>query len=196
MDRDNRSARPGRTSKRRIRCVLAVLALLGLGGCDDISIVEDQSTGLFSPEEYAHDAARGDIPVAVLGSAYGVSGERLARIVVEHMQGADWEPHARFTVAGEPTASRVYSYVLMFNGPLDVTSAALCAQAAHSAPMGEGADASKVRVVAGLCRDNKVATGVTARAGNISGIGDERFHTLIVAIAQALTRPNQQRIDR
>lgn len=196
MDKHGRSARGGRAGRRRIRDGLAALLLLGLAGCDDVSIVEDQSTGLFSPEEYAHDAVRGDIPVAVLGSADGVGGERLARLVLEHMQGADWEPHARFTTVGEPTGSRIYSYVLMFNGPLDVTSATLCARPLHLPPTESRGVAGKLRVVAGLCRDGQVATGVTGRAENVGGVGDERFHRLIVGVMQALTRPNQQRIDR
>lgn len=198
MDKDNRLRRAGRAASTWTRRAVAALALIGLNGCgDDISIVEDQSTGLFGPEEYARDAAQGPIPVAVLGSAYGVSGERLARLVVGHMQGADWSPHATFTVIGEPTASRIYSYVMMFNGPLDVTSAALCARTAHLPPTAaDTSDGKSIHVVAGLCRNDTIATGVTARAANIGGIGEEKFHELIVGIAQALTRPNQKRIDR
>ena len=196
MNRGILPRRTGRSVSTWIHGVLVALAL-GFAGCgDDIAVVEDQSTGRFSPEEYARDAAQGPIPVAVLGSAYGVGGERLARLVLNHMQGADWAPHATFAAAGETTGSRIYSYVMMFNGPLDVTAAALCAQPDHVTPAPEATDAKTIRVVAGLCRNDEIATGVTARAANIGGIGDAKFHTLIVAVVQALTRPNQTRIDR
>jgi hypothetical protein len=182
---------------RFLRALAAAGALVASACSDDIAIVEDQSTGQFSPEEYARDAAQGDIPVAVLGNAYGASGERLARLVLNHMQDADWAPHARLTAIGEPTGSRIYSYVMMFNGPPEVTSAALCARTAHLPPTPAGApDGNSIRIVAGLCRNDTVAAGVTARAANVGGIGDGKFHTLIVRIVQTLTRPDRARIDR
>lgn len=191
-------AAPSSPVPLRFLRVLAAAGVIAAAACsDDVSIVTDQSTGLFSPEEYARDAAQGDIPVAVLGSAYGVSGERLARLVVAHMQGADWAPHARLAVVGEPTGSRIYSFAMMFNGPLDVTSGALCARTEHLPPAPiDASDGTSVRLVAGLCRNDAVATGVTARAANVDGIGDAKFHRLIVGVAQALTRPDQARIDR
>jgi hypothetical protein len=179
-----------------LRRALAALALFGLAGCDDVSIVQDQDTGLFSPEEYARDAAQGPLPVAVLGSAFGASGDRLARRVLGHMEGADWSPHAAFALAGEPTGSRIYSYVMMFNGPVDVNAAALCARPALAPAPAIATDATSVRVVAGLCRNGAIAVGVTGRASNVRGLDDARFHKLIVDIMQALTRPNASRIGR
>jgi hypothetical protein len=182
---------------RWLRRALAALALIGLAGCDDVSIVQDQDTGLFSPEEYARDAAQGPLPVAVLGSAFDASGERLTRLILGHMKGADWSPHAAFVAAGEPTGSRMYSYVMMFNGPVDVNAAALCAGAAHVPPVPAAAsDAKSIRVVAGLCRNGAIATGVTGRASRVDGFDDARFNKLIVGVMQALTRPNASRIGR
>jgi hypothetical protein len=180
---------------RWLRRAFAALALIGLAGCDDVSIVQDQDTGLFSPEEYARDAAQGPLPVAVLGSAFGASGERLTGVVLGLMKGADWSPHAAFVPAGEPTGSRIYSYVMMFNGPVDVNAAALCA-GAHVPPAPPPADAKSIRIVAGLCRNGAIATGVTGRAARVDGFDDARFNKLIVGVMQALTRPNASRIGR
>jgi hypothetical protein len=190
------------------------LALLSLTGCDDVSIVTDQTTGQFSAAEYARDAAQGPIPVTVIGSALGARDERLARAVLEHVQGADWAPHARLVLASTPDSAtggtmseqeaaaarmdggrRTYSYVLMFNGP-NVTAAALCARRPLPPMTSAPGDNTSVRLVAGLCRNDAIATAVTGRVYRVTGLDDDRFHRLIVGVMQTLTRPNQPQINR
>ncbi|MGE5538536.1 MAG: hypothetical protein ACM30I_07945 [Gemmatimonas sp.] len=186
--------------------LLLAVAMLALAACDDVAIVEDQTTGRFSPNEYARDAALGPIPVTILGSALGAGDERLAAAVMDEMRNADWAPHASFVLApademarAAATAGggRMYSYVLMFNGPANVTAAALCARKplppATAAGNGNG---SGIRLVAGLCRNDEIATAVTGRAYRVSGFDDDRFHRLIVGVMQTLTRPNQPQINR
>jgi hypothetical protein len=91
--------------------------------------------------------------------------------------------------------NRTYSYVLLFNGP-NVTAAALCARRPLP-PMttSPGGDTS-IRLVAGLCRNDGIATGATGRAYRVSGLDDDRFRRLIVGVMQALTMPNQPQINR
>lgn len=187
-----------------LKGVLASALTLLLAACDDVSIVVDQTTGEFSPSEYARDAAQGPIPVTVIGGALGVSNERLARAVMDHIQGADWAPHATFTLVSEAdaaaaakmaTGGRTYSYVLLFNGP-NVTAAALCAYRALPPPTTAPGNDTNIRLVAGLCRNDGIATGVTGRAYRVSGLDDDRFRRLIVGVMQALTMPNQPQINR
>jgi hypothetical protein len=133
------------------------------------------------------------MPVAVSGGAFGLNPNQLSDVTVRNMQGADWSPHAKFTAVPGPNTTRVYHYVMMWNGPDDVTAAQLCAnprQAQASAPAASaGGD---VVLTAGLCRYDKATNGVTASATNVTGPGDVKFRQVVQAAMLELTRPNQQ----
>ena len=184
----------------RLKAIAAPAALaIVLGGCgatNGVSIVEDQQTGYFATEEYARDASMGEMTVVVRGTAFGADQQALANLVLRNMQGADWGPHARFTTASGPGTARTYSYVLMFNGPLDITGASLCARPAQPLATGPALAPGELRLVAALCRFNKITTSVSGRALGVAGYEDPKVHQLIVAAVQDLTRPTQPRIDR
>ncbi|MGE5539469.1 MAG: hypothetical protein ACM30I_12695 [Gemmatimonas sp.] len=175
--------------------LVAATATAALAACSSngISVVENYQTGFYSPGEYGSDARRGEMPVAVTGGAFGLDPNQLADVTVRNMQGADWTPHAKFTALPGPNTTRAYHYVMMWNGPRDITVANLCAnprQPQPSAP-GAGADGSLV-LVAGLCRYDKATNGVTASTSNVTGPGDARFRQLVQSAVQELTRPNQR----
>lgn len=177
----------------------ATLAVLLAGCADSISVVENEHSSTFGSEEYAHDASRGDIPVVVAGSAFGLGQRLLADIVVRNMQGADWSPHAHFTAQPGAETARMYSYAMLFNGPQDITASALCAEprtASSVPPSGAGAAAVNMTLVAALCRYNVATMGVTARVANVSGPDDPKFRSLVRTAVFQLTRPNQRRIGR
>jgi hypothetical protein len=165
------------------------LAVASLSACGP-SIIHDSGSSLFSPVEYSTQASRGDVPVTVFGSVAGLDGARLSDTVVAHMQGADWPPHARFAPASSVSDQGTYSYVMSFNGPRDVTSATLCAR--RRSTLTEVPSAAKtdgdVVLVAGLCRYDKVASGVTARTAGVSGPSDPKLRELIASTVQELTR--------
>jgi hypothetical protein len=176
---------------------LMLAAALGLAGCatNGVSIVEDQQTGFFAPEEYGNDASTGPMVVVVRGNAFGYDPTTLANLVVNNMQGADWGPHAHFTPISGPNTARMYFYVMAINGPLDLTGASLCER--PNQPLRTvNVPAGEIRLEAALCRFNKVTTSVAGRASGVTGPADPKFRDLIVAAVQDVTRPNQQRIDR
>jgi hypothetical protein len=186
---------------RRLSALIGATLTLIVTGCSDVSVVENEHSGTFGSEEYAHDASRGDIPVTVAGSAFGLDRRSLTDIVVRDMQGADWSPHARFTALSGPNAAKIYSYAMMFNGPGEATGAALCAQPQAMSsipPMPSKATTAPgtVVLVAALCRYNVATMGVTARVANVSGPDDPKFRSLVRTTVFELTRPNQRRIGR
>src|SRR3954451_3139178 len=117
----------------RSKLIGFVLAAALPSACGPL-VVRDQSSSLFNPNEYSTQASRGDVPVLVLGSLGGLDGASLSDAVVANMQGSDWPPHARFATAMVTTATPAsvdrtpYQVVMLFNGPNDLTSAALCAR--------------------------------------------------------------------
>lgn len=185
---------------RRLSALIGATLTLVVTGCSGVSVVENEHSGTFGSEEYAHDATRRDIPVTVAGSVFGLERRSLADLVVRDMQGADWSPHARFTAQPGPNAAKIYSYAMMFNGPGEATGSALCAQpqAMSSIPPvpGEATASGTVILVAALCRYNVATMGVTARVANVSGPDDPKFRSLVRTTVFELTRPNQRRIGR
>jgi hypothetical protein len=184
------------------------LTAVALAACTGVSVVQDQRGGPYGSEEYAKVGSEGPLPVVVYGSAAGASGPLLANTVVQNMAGADWGYHARFVPAVAPAASSVYWYVMMFDPP-GVTTAEACARdggapgvalapvppsPAVVAPTGGAADT--IRLAAGLCRYDKIATSVQARAGDVQSINDPKVRSLVRTAVLELTRPNQSRFDR
>jgi hypothetical protein len=161
-----------------------------------VSFVEDQQTGYFAPEEYARDVSKGAITVVVRGSAFGLDQKTLTDLTLRNMRGADWGPHANFTAASDANTARTYFYVMMLNGPVNITGAALCARPAQPLAAGPARASGEIRLVTALCRFNKIATSVSGRATGVKGPDDPNVHRLIAGAVQDVTRPNQQRIDR
>jgi hypothetical protein len=167
-----------------------VFALALASACSQ-TVLRDHPNTLFNASEYSTQASRGTVSVTVLGAVAGLKDKRLSDAVVRQMQGADWPPHARFVPGATPGQGQIYSYVLLFNGPVDVTSADLCAHRAAALPTTfEPRTFDSVILVAGLCRYDKVASGVTARASKVLGPADTDFQRLIVTTIQELTGPN------
>jgi hypothetical protein len=175
---------------------LALTAIAAVAACNQfpgVSVVENNQTGFYDPGEYGSDARKGDMPVAVSGGAFGLEPTMLADVTVRNMQGADWSPHARFTAVPGPNTTRAYHYVMMWNGPEDVTAAQLCANPRQPRPAAPAASAGgDVVLVAGLCRYDKATNGVTASASDVTGPGDVKFRNVVQAAMLELTRPNQR----
>ena len=179
--------------KKITRWLLGVAATATLVGCNAVSVVENYQTDFFTPREYAADASKGEMPVAVTGGAFGLDPNTLSDVTVRNMQGADWSPHARFTAVPGPDTTRMYHYVMMWNGPRDVTAADLCVNPRQPQPAAAAASAGgDVVLVGALCRFDKATNGVTATAGDVTGPGDVKFRQVIVTAMQELTRPNQR----
>ena len=179
-----------------IAAAAVVLAVAGCSATNGVSIVEDQQTGFFAPEEYGRDASTGEMTVVVRGGAFGLNQAALANLVVQNMQGNDWGPHARFTPLSGANTARMYSYVMMLNGPRNITGASLCAQPMQPMPAAADVAPGELRLTAALCRYNKATNSVSGRAVGVVGPYDPKVGQLIGGAVREMTRPNQDRIDR
>jgi len=189
----------------RVSSLPLTVAAVALAACTGVSVVADQRGGPYGAEEYAKVGAEGPLPVVVTGSVAGAGGAALADTVVQAMAGADWGYHARFVTASAPDPASVYWYVMMFEPPSGMTTAAACARArepsaATRAPALEGiapgAGTGSIRLAAGLCRYDKIASSVQARVSDVRGLDDPKFRSLVRTAVLELTRPNQSRFDR
>jgi hypothetical protein len=164
----------------------AILLIGGLTACDLIGATAVSSTTEnYDPSEYAGEAKTRPIPVTVYGSALGVSGAALTKAVVDDMAGQDWAPHAHFTMATGSEPSGYFSFVMMMNGPANLTAVSLCA---HSVAAGTTlSNASDIRVTGALCRYSEAVSEVSARVSGATSLQDAKFADLIATTVRNLT---------
>jgi hypothetical protein len=105
------------------------------------------------------------------------------------MQGADWGPHARFTTTPSNDVAKMFSFVMLVNGPLNATAAALCADPSKAPAATAAPTTGEVRLIGGLCRYDQDMAEVTGQVEGVTGPQDPKFHNLIVAATQELTTP-------
>lgn len=176
---------------RTAHLVLSAVAALGLAACvrsDGISTVSSMDDR-YDSDDYAHEASVKPILVVVRGTAFGLDQKALENTVTKNMQGSDWGPHARFTTTPGKDDAKIFSFVMLVNGPRNATAAALCRDPSKAPAATQAPVAGEVRLLGGLCRYDQNMTEVTGRVDGVTGPQDPKFHKLIVAAMQELTTP-------
>jgi hypothetical protein len=171
--------------------VSATLALT-LAACarsDGIATVSSINNDLFDSNDMSRELSSKDTIVHVRGSAFGLDQSALERTVVSNMQGAAWGPQPRLTPTPGSNVGQMWSFVMMVNGPLNVTAAALCRDPSQAPALTQEPPSGEFRLVGGLCRFDKNMTEVTGRVQGVTGPDDPRVRRLIVAATQELTTP-------
>jgi hypothetical protein len=149
----------------------AALALLGMTGCSTTPVFNVNYDAVYWPGETRANGY--DITVLVRGNPSTLPKVEFDRTVTDAMQGRSfWPDH--FTTAGDPNTA--YRVVIIFNPPPTAGGPVLCTrpETADAVP-GAGA-ASRVPVVAALCRGDyymSVAEGTIA-APDAGGDGNFR----------------------
>lgn len=176
---------------RLAHLLLSGAAALMLVGCvrpDGITTVS-QRDSRYESDDYAHEASVKPILVVVRGTAFGLDQRALEQVVAANMQGADWGPHARFTTVPSPDNARIFSFVMLVNGPRNATAAALCRDPSQAPAATEAPGPGEFRLIGGLCRYDQNMAEVTGRVDGVAGPQDPKVHKLIVAATQELTTP-------
>lgn len=166
------------------------VTLVACARTDGIATVS-QVDSRFDSDDYAHEASVKPILVVVRGSAFGLDQRTLEQVVASDMQGADWSPHARLTTVPSNDVAKIFSFVILVNGPQDLTAAALCRDPARMQVQAAPTASGEVRLVSGLCRYDEDMVEVTGRLDGLSGPQDPRFHNLIAAAMQEMTSPKE-----
>jgi hypothetical protein len=164
------------------------LTLVSCARSDGISTVS-QLDDRYDSDDYAHEASVTPILVVVRGTAFGLDQRTLEQAVAANMQGADWGPHARFTTVRSSDVAKIFSFVMLVNGPRNATAAELCRDPAKAPAAVTAPPAGEVRLIGGLCRYDQDMAEVTGRIDGVSGPQDPRFRNLIVAATHELTTP-------
>jgi hypothetical protein len=176
---------------RTAHLLLSATAVLALAACarsDGIRTVS-QYDDRFDSDDYAHEASVKPILVVVRGTAFGLDQRTLEQAIATSMQGADWGPHARFTTTPSNDVAKMFSFVMLVNGPLNATAAALCADPSKAPAATAAPTTGEVRLIGGLCRYDQDMAEVTGQVEGVTGPQDPKFHNLIVAATQELTTP-------
>lgn len=176
---------------RSAHLLLSAALALTLAGCvraDGITTVS-QRDSRYESDDYAHEASVKPILVVVRGTAFGVDQRTLEQAVASSMQGADWGPHARFITTPSADAAKIFSFVMLVNGPRNATAASLCRDPSQAPATTEPPVSGEIRLIGGLCRYDQNMAEVTGRIDGVNGPQDPRFRNLIVAATHELTTP-------
>lgn len=176
---------------RASQLFLCALASLSLSACanDGITTTVSQMSDAYDSDDYAHEATVKDILVVVRGTAFGLDQQSLERLVTQNMQGGGWGPHPHFTTVPSNNVGKMFSYVMVLNAPPGVTAEAVCSNPSRIPAITQAPPAGEVRLLGTMCRYDADMIDVSARADNIIGPQDPRFHRLIQATMMELTTP-------
>jgi hypothetical protein len=149
----------------------AVLALLGLTGCAGTPVFNVNYDAVYWPGETIANGP--DITVLVRGNPSPVPKAEFDRTVTDAMQGwSFWPDH--FTTAGDPNTA--YRVVIIFSPPATASGPTLCTRPEIADTVGGNPGASRVPIVAALCRGDyymSLVEGTIAAPGS-GGDGDFR----------------------
>ncbi|MGE5540147.1 MAG: hypothetical protein ACM30I_16145 [Gemmatimonas sp.] len=177
---------------RLYRLAATMLVTVTVAGCtraDGIATVSSINNDIYDSADMSREIAAKDTLVVVRGSAFGLDQRALEQAIVSDMQGAAWGPQPRLTTTPGSNVGQMWSFVMMVNGPRNVTAAALCRDPAQAPALTEALPAGEFRLVGGLCRFDKNMTEVTGRLEGVTGADDPRVRRLIMAATQELTTP-------
>jgi hypothetical protein len=164
---------------------ITLMACVRSDGISTVSQLDDR----YDSDDYAHEASVTPILVVVRGTAFGLDQRSLEQAIASNMQGADWGPHARFTTVPSNDVAKIFSFVMLVNGPRNATAAELCRDPSKAPAAITATPAGEVRLIGGLCRYDQDMAEVTGRIDGVNGPQDPRFRRLIVAATQELTTP-------
>ena len=167
----------------RLRAALAAGALLALGGCAGVPVVDNVYYDVaYVPFEYS-----GEVPVLVKGDPYRLSQAETERAAVAALQGATFGA-ATHLVAAPEGAAPVRRLVLLFNPPPALGSFQLCSRPAPP-DTAATAPAARVAVIAALCRGDKAMTYAEGSIASGAGPTGPEFRDGVVRFALALMPP-------
>jgi hypothetical protein len=176
---------------RKVHLALSAVTALALSACvrpdgiRTVSAMDDR----YDSDDYAHEATVKPIPVVVRGTAFGLDQKALESTITKNMQGADWGPHATFTTTPGPDDARIFSFVMLVNGPQNATAASLCRNPSKAPASTQAPIQGQVRLLGGLCRYDQSMTEVTGQVDGVTDPNDPKLHNLIVAAMMELTTP-------
>jgi hypothetical protein len=176
---------------RKAHFVLSAVAALALASCArsdgirTVSAMDDR----YDSDDYNHEATIKPIPVVVRGTAFGLDQKALEATITKNMQGADWGGHTNFTTTPGPDDAKIFSFVMLVNGPANATAASLCRDPSKAPASTQALPQGQVRLLGGLCRYDQNMTEVTGQIDGVTGPDDPKLKNLIVAAMMELTTP-------
>jgi hypothetical protein len=133
----------------------------------------------------------GNVPVIVVGRAFGLDHNTLEQTIAGDMQNAAWSS-AHFIPSSQATPesadARNYSVVFLLNPPTGADPGVYCTGRVpvpgQSPPMATGHD---IALSGALCKDGKNLRQVRTGANNVAGTHDPAFRKMVQQATTELT---------
>ncbi len=167
-----------------VRCLLALVVMVMLGGC---SGVMTQSMG--SNRDFDYLTNDRDTHVVVRGDPFATGQDRFANRVVAAMQGRDWLGSTRFRTSPGPSSHKYVKVVMLFNGPGQTTAFQLCETPDR---FGSVKPAPGLHVLAAFCVSGHPERVVEASASGVKSMLTPLFTQLIAQTTAELSRSHRR----
>ncbi len=172
------------------RSLLVLLILAGAGSaCSSSGVVLSPTSydGVYTPTVLNYAATSGGILVEVVGNPFDAPKAELERATTDAMTGSHFGPAVDFVTTKPEGFRSPYRIVLVFDPTQGYTPSKLCRQTQYIEP-GTG---EIVKAHAVLCAGERALTGVSGRAGELTGPDDPQFRQLISQITTNLLPPRR-----
>jgi hypothetical protein len=155
--------------------------------------------GVYTPTVLNYAATSGGILVEVVGNPFDAPKAELERATTDAMTGSHFGPAVDFVTTKPEGFRSPYRIVLVFDPTQGYTPSKLCRQTQYIEP-GTGEIVKEyiepgtgeiVKVHAVLCAGERALTGVSGRAGELTGPDDPQFRKLISQITTNLLPPRR-----
>ena len=163
-------------------------ACLFLGACDAIIVEERVGPGWsYYNGDLTYATRNGNIVTHVAGNPFGGDQTAFAAAVRKMMYGQTAGRPFEFVAQADEKSATPYNVVLAFNAPANIDGHDLCASGNKTATTPAGAT---LRAAIAFCEGDHLKSDAFARAGNITGLNDERFRSLVEQITRSMVPPD------
>ncbi len=135
-----------------------------------------------------------DLRVVIVGNPFASDRAAFEAAVIDAMQGRNLGQETNFTTNPGPDANETYRVVMVFNPPVDLTGAQLCASdppGVTQRPYGGG----RLNLFAVFCWSDDVMTQLAASIAGAQGPGDPLFAELVGQTTRGLFPQRSRRRD-
>lgn len=156
---------------------IALFLILALAACNR-TVGDVYVPGV--PQALSNAAGRGDMPVEISGTLFGMDQAAFDEAVTSAMQGRNFGPVFRYSTRPAEGSVENYKVRMLVGAPAGLSHTGLCEPAVLPAPGGK--PAGEIKIVTAFCYKNTVQSGATSFHTPGGGPDSEGFRRMINAM--------------
>jgi hypothetical protein len=164
--------------------ITALMFILALAACNR-TVGEVYVPGV--PQALSSVAGRGDMPVEISGTLFGMDQAAFDEAVTSAMQGRNYGPVFRYSTHPAEGSVENYKVRMLVGAPVSLSHIGLCEPAAVPAPVKP--TVGEIKIVTAFCYKDTIQSGATSFHTPGSGPDSEEFRRMITAMLTTMFPP-------